>query len=152
MKLNKLVIIVLITSLTGCGGLLLRNRFAKSEDFLYFGKYSGSYDKICKERNIKDGAKNRYEGKATPYKNSVKMPRVCSDYDAYLCRINITCIQHSEINERKACENDAKNYWIKQWTDKNGKKVDSVIATKNYCDRIKSQCDVASIGDRSCLE
>lgn len=137
-----MVSIILLLLINSCGGLFLENRFAKSRDWLYFGKYSGDFDKECRKQ---DGIK--------PYNNGVQPSRTCGSYQRYLCRINITCKKYQDLEERRRCEWDARNYWINSriLDAKTREVLEPIQATKEICEAQKAKCNSSPKNDKSCL-
>ncbi|MES2961706.1 MAG: hypothetical protein V4694_04920 [Pseudomonadota bacterium] len=154
MKIIKFFsLFTLLISLISCDEFFLKNRFAKSEDWFYFGEYSGDFDKECRERHIGENIdKVSYAGKAKPYKNGVHMTRACANYDGYLCRINITCKKYSDEQERKRCELDAGNHWLPNWENAHNNLKNKVEISKKVCEAQANKCNSAPKGDRSCLK
>jgi len=130
---NKIILIIILSlTLISCGN----NRFKDREttQIFTFGFYPKKNE--CDKLDLTIHSAS--------YKNGVYPTRTCMQYKDYLCRINKVC------NGGKKCEQEAAQYWLKGWKDKNGKWLDSITTTKNYCEAQKKNCDSAKKGDHTC--
>lgn len=123
-EVKKILIIFSIFLVFGCSG----NRF-KDADFINsftFGLF-GYDDSKCIQK---------YEPQFLKTYPSGKYPsRICSRYQRYTCHITHYCPNLPTEVERKKCEHDAAQYWLKPWQDIKTKKfLDKVTATKEICD------------------
>ena len=133
MKIIRFCLLFIVTmSLISCGGLFLKNRFAKSRDRLYFGEYSGDFDKECKD--YKNPNQDFFGYGLTVYKNGTSASRACIHYQEYLCRINITCKKYSDEKERERCNFDAANYWLPDWDSAHNNLEKKVEISKKVCE------------------
>lgn len=104
------------------------NRFKKSEQLFgfTFGLF-GSANLDCEKKYDPNWLK--------PYANGIYPSRICTRYRHYTCHVTHYCPNLPTESERKKCEQDANDYWLKPWRDlKTGKLLDRVSATKEICE------------------
>ena len=121
--MKKLILIFSVFLIFGCS----ENRFKKNSDSHVFTFGIAGYDdyKFC--NGINPAFINRYPSGKNP-------SRTCIRYQYYTCHINHYCPNLPSESERKKCEQDASDYWLKPWQDIKTKKfLDKVSATKEIC-------------------
>lgn len=150
MKIIKLFLPpIMLLLLISCSGLFSKNRFSKSENLFYFGEYSGDFDKEC--RDYKNPNPKFFGLGLTYYSNGVKASKACTNYQEYLCRINITCKKYPTEQERKKCEFEAGAYWLPDWVNANNNLEKRAEISRKVCRAQAAKCSSSSKDDYSCL-
>lgn len=137
---NKLLHIIFLLILTiFISSCALKSRFVRSDILNIFTFSLAGQDpyNFCSKIN---------PNFIKPYKNVVNPSETCINYEYYTCHIDYYC------DGDKKCELEAKNYWIGNWTNQEGKPIDSIDTTKRFCKRIRTQCNPAEQNDLTCIK
>jgi len=126
---RKILMIFSVFLIFGCSG----NKFKDSDliNSFTFG-FFGYDDSKCIQK---------YEPQfLKAYPNGKYPSRICSRYQRYTCHVNHYCPNLPTSSERKKCEQDANDYWLRPWRDAKTKELlNKVTATKEICDSESSK-------------
>jgi len=68
------------------------------------------------------------------YPSGKNPSRTCIHYQYYTCHITHYCPNLPTETERKKCEQDANDYWLRPWDNAKGDRIKKVAISKKVCD------------------